>query len=326
MSKINYPWGDERRFNSYSKYFKRLFSERVQKVTIDAGFTCPNRDGSVGVGGCTFCNNEAFTPSYCVSRKPVAQQIAEGQEFHANRYRHSSKFLAYFQSYSNTYKPLAELKVIYEEALACEGVVGLVIGTRPDCVDEEKLDYFAELSKRCYLIIEYGVESCYNDTLKAINRGHTIEKSIWAIEETARRGIHVGAHFILGLPGETRQQMIEQVELINKLPLDTIKFHQLQLFKGTTMARQWAETPEVFTFFERDEYLDFFIEILTRLRPDIVVERFAGEAPPRFHVTEGWGRIRNDELIVMLEKRLEALDLHQGCRGAEDPFILHCGR
>lgn len=314
MSEINYPWGDERRFNSYSKYFKRLFSERVQKVTIDAGFTCPNRDGSVGVGGCTFCNNEAFTPSYCVSRKSVAQQIAEGQQFHANRYRRSSKFLAYFQSYSNTYKPLSELKNIYEEALACEGVVGLVIGTRPDCVDEEKLDYFAELSKRCYLIIEYGVESCYNDTLKAINRGHTIEKSVWAIEETARRGIHVGAHFILGLPGETRQQMIEQVELINKLPLDTVKFHQLQLFKGTVMARQWAETPEIFTFFDRDEYIDFFLEILIRLRSDIVVERFAGEAPPRFHVTEGWGHIRNDELIVMLEKRLEALDLYQGCR------------
>lgn len=314
MSEINYPWGDERRFNSYSKYFKRLFSERVQKVTIDAGFTCPNRDGSVGVGGCTFCNNEAFTPSYCVSHKPVTQQIAEGQGFHANRYRHSSKFLAYFQSYSNTYKPLSELKIIYEEALACEGVVGLVIGTRPDCVDEEKLDYFAELAQRCYLIIEYGVESCYNDTLKAINRGHTIEKSVWAIEETARRGIHVGAHFILGLPGETRQQMIDQVELINKLPLDTIKFHQLQLFKGTAMARQWAETPEMFTFFDRDEYIDFFIEILTRLRPDVVVERFAGEAPPRFHVNEGWGLIRNDELIVMLEKRLEALDLYQGCR------------
>ncbi|MEG2121511.1 MAG: TIGR01212 family radical SAM protein [Rikenellaceae bacterium] len=314
MSKKIYTWGDERRFNSYSKYFKRLFSERVQKVTIDAGFTCPNRDGLVGVGGCTFCNNEAFTPSYCVKTKPVSQQIAEGQEFHANRYRHSSKFLAYFQSYSNTYKPLDELKRIYEEALSCDGVVGLVIGTRPDCVDEEKLDYFAELSKKCYLIIEYGVESCYNDTLKAINRGHTIEKSVWAITETAKRGVHVGAHFILGLPGESRSQMIEQVNLINTLPLDTIKFHQLQLFKGTAMARQYMENPDLFTFFERDDYIDFFIEILTRLRPDVVVERFAGEAPPRFHINKGWGLIRNDELIVLLEKRLETLDLYQGCR------------
>lgn len=309
-----YPWGDNRRFNSYSGYFKRLFGERVQKVTIDAGFTCPNRDGNISAGGCTFCNNEAFNPSYCTPDKSIRQQIEEGIEFHNNRYRRAQNFLAYFQAYSNTYKPLDELRRIYDEALACEGIIGIVIGTRPDCVNGKILDYFAELSEKHYVVIEYGVESCYDETLKRINRGHDFAASEKAITETAKRGIHVGAHFILGLPGESKEMMLSQIRTINRLPLNTIKFHQLQIFKGTTMSRQYINHPEEFDFFELEEYIDFFIEILTRLNPAFVIERFAGEAPPRFHSGPSWGMIRNNELLAMLEKRLDELDVFQGCK------------
>lgn len=312
MSEKKFSWGDSRRYNSYSNYFKQKFGQRIQKVTLNAGFTCPNRDGSLSVGGCTFCNNSAFNPSYCIPTKSVTQQIQEGMDFHANRYRRASSFLAYFQAYSNTYKPLEELKEIYNEALSCDGVIGIVIGTRPDCVDEQKLDYFAELARKHYVILEYGVESCYDSTLQAINRGHDFDKSRWAIEQTASRGINVGAHFILGLPGESRDMMIKQVDIINSLPLTTIKFHQLQIFKDTTMAEQYKQSPEMFSFFSREDYINFFIEILERLREDIVVERFAGEAPPRFHGGPAWGLTRNDELIVMLERRLAKLDTWQG--------------
>ena len=312
MNDTTFSWGDSRRYNSYSNYFKQKFGHRLQKVTINAGFTCPNRDGSLSVGGCSFCNNAAFNPSYCIPSKSVTQQIQEGIEFHANRYRRATNFLAYFQAYSNTYKPLDELKAIYNEALSCEGVMGIVVGTRPDCIDEEKLDYFAELSQKHYVILEYGVESCYDSTLLDINRGHDFEKARWAIEQTAARGINVGAHFILGLPGESREMMIEQVDIINSLPLNTIKFHQLQIFKDTIMAQEYKDSPDKFTFFSRQEYINFFIEILERLREDIVVERFAGEAPPRFHDGPAWGLTRNDELIVMLEKRLAELDTYQG--------------
>lgn len=307
-----YPWGDSRRFNSYANYFRHHFGGRIQKVTINAGFTCPNRDGTCGTGGCTFCNNEAFTPSYCTAQKSVIQQIEEGVQFHANRYRMADSFLAYFQSFSNTHASLEHLRKVYDQAFEYPGVVGVVIGTRPDCIDERKLDYFAELASRHYVAIEYGVESCYDATLRSINRGHDFQTAVKAIEATAQRGIATGAHFILGLPGESDNMLIEQTERINALPLTTIKFHQLQIFKGTAMAKQYASTPEMFRFWEKEEYIDLFIEILQRLRSDLVVERFASEAPPRFHCGKNWGMIRNDQLIAMLEKRLAQLDTFQG--------------
>ena len=309
---MEYAWGGVRRFNSYSGYFKRVFGCRVQKLSVNAGFTCPNRDGTLAHGGCTFCNNEAFTPSYCTTDKRVTKQIEEGIEFHLNRYRKAEKFLAYFQSFSNTHAPLEQLKKIYDEALTHPMITGLVIGTRPDCVDEEKLDYFAELAKNHYVTIEYGVESCYDATLKEINRGHDFECAKRAIEMTADRGLHSGAHFILGLPGETDQMLIEQVELINSLPLDTIKFHQLQIFKGTTMADEYLVDPEKFRYWEVSQYIDLFIDILERLRPDLVVERFASEAPPRYHFGRNWGLIRNEQLLLMLEKRLAERETYQG--------------
>lgn len=307
-----FPWGDERRFNSYAAYFRRVFGHRMQKVTINAGFTCPNRDGKISTGGCTFCDNAAFTPSYCDARKSITQQIDEGIEFHRKRYRTAQQYLAYFQSFSNTYAPIERLRECYDEALAHPDIAGIVVGTRPDCVDELKLDYFAELAAKKYVAIEYGVESCYDETLRRINRGHDFATARKAIEMTAERGIHCGAHFILGLPGESDEMLIDQVELINSLPLTTVKFHQLQLFRGTPLAKEWDEHPERFRFWTIEEYIDLFVEILRRLRPEIVVERFAGEAPPRYHHTEGWGLVRNEQLLSMLDKRLEQRGVHQG--------------
>lgn len=307
-----YPWGDDRPYNSYSAYFRARFGERVQKVAINAGFTCPNRDGRVGVGGCTFCNNEAFTPSYCKAVKSITQQIDEGIEFHQRRYRNASRYLAYFQSFSNTYAPLEVLRERYSEALSHEGVVGLVIGTRPDCVSEEILDYLAELAKGHYITVEYGIESCYDDTLLRINRGHDFACAERAVKMSAERGLAVGAHFVLGLPGESDEMILEQVERINALPLTTIKFHQLQVFRGTAMEREYDEYPEHFRFWELDEYLDLMVEILRRLRPDIVVERFASEAPPRYHHGRNWGLIRNETLWSMFERKLKERGAYQG--------------
>jgi len=307
-----FPWGHNRRFNSYSEYFKRTLGERIQKVTIDAGFTCPNRDGSKGIGGCTYCNNDAFNPSYCQPEKSVKQQIEEGIEFHINRYRRAKNYLAYFQAYSNTYAPLEHLKKIYSEALAIPGVIGLVIGTRPDCIDDEKLAYFQELSEKYYIILEYGIESCNNETLKRINRGHSFEEAVEALEKTKKYGLKTGAHFIFGLPGESKEFMLSEAKIISSLPIDTVKFHQLQIIKGTAMEKEYKENPENFTFFELPEYIDFFIQFLERLNPHIVVERFAGEVPPRFLAGPGWGLIRNDQIMVKFEKRLEELNTYQG--------------
>ena len=307
-----YPWGDNRPYNSYSAYFRARFGERVQKVAINAGFTCPNRDGRVGRGGCTFCNNEAFTPSYCKAVKSITQQIDEGIEFHQRRYRAASRYLAYFQSFSNTYAPLEVLRQRYSEALSHEGVVGLVIGTRPDCVDEAVLDYLAELSKEYYITVEYGIESCYDESLQRINRGHDFACAERAVKMTAERGLSVGAHFVLGLPGESDEMILAQVERINALPLTTIKFHQLQVFRGTAMEREYDEHPELFRFWELNDYLDLMVEILRRLRPDIVVERFASEAPPRYHYGRNWGLVRNETLWAMFEKRLRERGAYQG--------------
>ncbi|MBN1989711.1 MAG: TIGR01212 family radical SAM protein [Bacteroidales bacterium] len=307
-----FPWGDTRRFNSYSGYFKRIFGGRIQKLTIDAGFSCPNRDGSLSVGGCTFCNNDAFNPSYCESVKSITQQIEEGIEFHAVRYRRADRYLAYFQAYSNTHAPLERLKQIYDEALAHPRVIGVVIGTRPDCVDADKLNYIQSLAQKHYVAVEYGLESTYNSTLERINRGHSYEKSVWAIQETAKRGIKVGAHIIFGLPGETREMMMSQAQTLSQLPLDTIKFHQLQIIKGTIMEQEYLQNPNEFKLFAMDEYLDFMADFLERFNPNIVVERFTGEAPPRFLATPSWGRLRTDQVLQLFEKRLLERDTYQG--------------
>lgn len=307
-----YVWGDDRPYNSYAAYFRRLFGSRVQKVAVNAGFTCPNRDGSISTGGCTFCNNSAFTPSYCQPTKSVTEQIAEGIEFHRRRYRTATRYLAYFQPFSNTYAPLEQLRALYDEALANPLVAGIVVGTRPDCVDEQKLDYFASLAQSHYVTLEYGIESCNDAVLASVNRGHDFATAERAVRMTAERGIHCGAHFILGLPGQSDEELIAQTDIINTLPLTTVKFHQLQVFRGTTMAEQYDRAPEQFRFWTVEQYIELFSEILSRLRPDIVVERFASEAPPRYHYGRNWGLVRNETLWMMLEKRLLEKSVYQG--------------
>ncbi len=301
-----------RRFNSYSTYFKNLLGTRTQKVAIHAGFTCPNRDGKISVGGCSFCNNEAFTPSYCTPHKSVTTQINEGIEFHTRRYRTATKYLAYFQPFSNTYAPLDHLQKIYNEALSHPQISGVIVGTRPDCVDPQKLDYFATLAQNNYVALEYGIESTFDQTLEKINRGHTFAQARWAVEATAERGIHTGGHFILGFPGESEEMLRDQIDVINSLPLTTIKFHQLQIFANTPLAAEYDNHPEEFPFWALEEYIDLFISLLEHLRPDIVVERFASEAPPRYHHGRNWGLTRNETILNMFQRRLEELNTFQG--------------
>lgn len=307
-----YIWGHTRRFNSYAEYFRLQFGERVQKLSIDAGSTCPNRDGTISTGGCTYCNNNAFNPSYCQPRKTISRQLEEGIEFHLRRYRRATKYLAYFQTYSNTYGHIDSLKKQYNEALLYPGVIGLVIGTRPDCIDDEKLSYLKELSKSYYIIVEYGIESSYNKTLKIINRGHSFEQSLIAIEKTAAFGVKCGAHIIFGLPGESREEMLEQSTILSKLPLANIKFHQLQIIKDTAMEKQYIQNPSFFNLFTLEEYVDFIVRFLERLNPAFVVERFTGEVPPRFLASPNWGLLRNDQIVIMIEKELEKRNTWQG--------------
>ena len=300
------------RYNSQADFFKEKYGVRLQKLVVDAGFTCPNRDGSIARGGCTYCDNNAFHPNYSTPDKSIAQQLAEGIGFHRERYRRAGGYLAYFQPYSNTYAPLERLRKLYEEALAYPEVRGIVIGTRPDCVDEEKLDYLAGLARDHIVIVEYGIESCYDATLEHINRGHTYADAVRAVQMTAARGIDCGAHFIFGLPGETRGMMLAAADKINTLGIGSVKFHQLQIIKGTKMEEEFSQHPERFVTFALEEYIDFFVDFLERLRPDLVIERFAGEVPPRFVNSTPWGLVRNVELNRMLEKRLEQRETFQG--------------
>lgn len=301
-----------RRFNSYSAFLTGLFGSRVQKISIDAGFSCPNRDGKISTGGCTFCSNAAFNPSYCKPEKSIRQQIEEGIEFHQRRYRRVNKYLAYFQPYSNTYKPLEELKRIYQQALEISEIIGIVIGTRPDLIDEPLLHHLNDIQKTHYVMLEYGVESVYDETLKRINRGHDYATAERAIRLTAQYGIPCGAHFIFGLPGETKAMMLDAAGVISQLPLTTVKFHQLQIFKGTKIAEEYLEHPEAFYLFDLEEYIDFVIDFAERLNPDIVIERFAGEVPPRYLISEPWMKLRYDQVLSRIEKRMEERETWQG--------------
>lgn len=378
-----FGFSEGKRYNSFVGYYRRRYGERLQKLVLDAGFSCPNRDGTVGRGGCTYCDNAAFHPGYSTPGKPLLTQIDEGITFQKVRYPRARHYLAYFQTYSNTYGSLERLKALYEEVLRHPEVVGIVIGTRPDCVDEVKLDYLADLAAGRVLpgwqrslrqtqeptaqatvpgqvkistqapfpvqtktpdqttfsasadsvsestpqvaepvevteltapivVVEYGIESCHDSTLRHINRGHNFECARKAVEMTAERGIDTGAHFILGFPGETREMLLDQCGLISSLPLRSVKFHQLQIVKGTAMEKEYAADPSAFYRPGLDEYLDFVIDILERLRPDLYIERVAGEVPPRFVNDTPWGLVRNFEILRLLDKRLEERGTWQG--------------
>ncbi|MBO5380913.1 MAG: TIGR01212 family radical SAM protein [Bacteroides sp.] len=297
-------------YNDFSSFLKRHFPYKVQKISLNAGFTCPNRDGSKGWGGCTYCNNQTFNPDYCRTEKSITQQLEEGKQFFARKYP-DMKYLAYFQAYTNTYAELQVLKSMYEEALAVPDVVGLVIGTRPDCMPDALLDYLSELNKRTFLLVEYGIESTDNDTLRRINRGHTYEQAEEAVRRTAERGILVGAHIILGLPGETHDALLMQAHRLSQLPLTTLKLHQLQLIKGTRMAAEYQQHPEDFHLFGLDEYVDMVVDYVQYLRPDLVLERFVSQSPADLRIAPHWG-VKNYEFNALVQKKMKNFGIFQG--------------
>lgn len=298
------------RYNEFGPWLKAQIGTKVQKISLNAGFTCPNRDGSVGVGGCTYCNNQTFNPEYCKTEKTVVQQLEEGKRFFARKYP-EMKYLAYFQAYTNTYAGLEELRRKYEDALSVDGVVGLVIGTRPDCMPEALLDYLSELNDRTFVLVEYGIESTYDRTLQRINRGHDYASVVDAVTRTAQRGIFTGGHVILGLPGETHDDIIKGAGMLSELPLTTLKLHQLQLIRGTRMAEEYFASPQDFHLFTADEYIDLVIDFVEHLRPDIVLERFVSQSPSSLLAVPGWG-LKNYEFVDKVRKRMDELNACQG--------------
>lgn len=299
-----------RRYYEYGEFLRERFDGKVQKISINAGFTCPNRDGTKGWGGCTYCNNQTFSPEYCHTEKSVTEQLEEGIRFFSRKYP-EMRYLAYFQAYTNTYGRTDLLIRKYEEALAYPGVVGLIVGTRPDCMPEDLLDYFAELSRRKFVMIEYGLESTLDRTLARINRGHTHEESEATIRRTAAKGLYTGAHLILGLPGESRDEMLRHADVLSRLPITTLKLHQLQLIRDTRMAKEFEEDPSDFHLYTADEYIELVIDFIERLNPSIVVERFVSQSPKELLIAPDWG-LKNFEFTAKVNKRIKERDTWQG--------------
>ena len=308
LNKVNTPY-----YCDYGTWIRSRFPFRVQKISVDADFTCPNRDGRISTGGCIFCNNRTFNPSYCDSRHSVNQQLEEGKRFFARKYP-DMKYLAYFQAYTNTYDSLDRLQALYEEALGVDDVVGIVIGTRPDCVSDELLDYLSELNERTFLIVEYGIESANNLTLQFINRGHTFEQSRQAISKTHQRGILTGGHIILGLPGEDAEESIRQASLISALDLDILKIHQMQIIRGTALERIYEQKP--FHIYSIGEYIHLISRYIQHLRKDLILERFVSQSPPELLVAPHWG-LKNYEFTNLLVNYLRQHQIYQGQLFAE---------
>lgn len=298
-------------YNDFPTFLRKHFPYKVQKISLNAGFTCPNRDGTKGWGGCSYCNNQTFNPEYCRTEKSITTQLEEGKRFFAHKYP-EMKYLAYFQAYTNTYAELEGLKRKYEEALEVADVVGLVIGTRPDCMPEDLLRYLEGLNKHTFLMVEYGIESACNETLLRINRGHTYEDTVEAVRRTAGCGILTGGHVILGLPGETHDSMVSQAEILSQLPLSTLKIHQLQLIRGTRLAHEYNEAPADFHLYtDVDEYIELVIDYVEHLRPDLVIERFVSQSPKDLLIAPDWG-LKNYEFVARLQKRMKERRAYQG--------------
>jgi radical SAM protein (TIGR01212 family) len=307
---MEFVWGHAKRYNDYSSYIKKRFGNRVQKVSVNAGFTCPNRDGSKGVGGCAFCNNSTFNPAYCEPQLSILQQIDKGISFFRPKYQ-TQQYLVYFQAYSNTYGELQSVLSKYKEALSHPKVIGLVIGTRPDCIDDELLSVLSQWQNDFYIAIELGAESTKNSTLKAINRGHTWEDTVDACERINKVGIPVGLHMILGLPGETRDDLMHHAALISQLPVSYLKLHQLQIVKGSRFASEYLQNPEQFRLYEPDEFVELVIDFIELLSPYIVMERFISQAPSLLLIAPAWG-LKNFEFVHKVEKRLDERQTFQG--------------
>ncbi len=308
---------NDRLYNDYGTWIRTKFPYRIQKLAVDAGFSCPNRDGTKGRGGCIFCDNRTFNPAYCAPQQGVAQQIEAGKRFFARKYP-DMKYLAYFQAFTNTYAPLDHLKRLYEEALTTDGVVGLVIGTRPDCVSPELLDYLATLARQTFLVVEYGIESTNNQTLRLINRGHDFECSRRAIEETAARDIMVGGHVIIGLPGENANESLRQADCISALPLTMLKIHQMQVVRDTALERMFAKQP--FHIYTVEEYIGVVTEYVQRLRWSLVLERFTSQSPKEMLVAPQWG-LKNHEFADRLNNHMRAVGARQGAKCSAHPEL-----
>ncbi len=298
----------DRRYNSFGAYVKKRFGVTVYKVNVDAGFTCPNRDGTIGTTGCIYCNNDSFRPNSCRPTLSLDEQIRNGIAYIRKRYK-AEKFLVYFQPYTNTYAPVSELELLYREALSDPSVAGLAIGTRPDAVDGEKVALLQSLAEKYFILVEYGMQSIYNRTLEFIKRGHDYDTFLRALDLTKDRGILIGAHIIVGFPTETRGEMLLMADELSHLPVEFLKIHQLQVVRGTALETIYRENP--FHVFGYDEYLDFVTEFIERLSPRIVLERLFATAPDPILIAPQWGRSRQ-EILRDIEKKLEAKDTWQG--------------
>lgn len=303
LNKVNTPY-----YYDYGTWIRHRFPFRVQKISIDAGFTCPNRDGRISMGGCIYCDNRTFNPAYCQRKDSITQQLEAGKQFFARKYP-EMKYLAYFQAYTNTYASISHLRELYEEALSVKDIVGIVIGTRPDCISDELLDYLEDLNRRTFLIVEYGVESANDDTLRRINRGHSFAQSRLAIEKTHQRGILTGAHIILGLPGEDAQENLRQAPLISSLPIDILKIHQMQIIRDTRLADEFEREP--FHIYSVNEYIELIANYIQRLRKDLVLERFVSQSPKELLIAPQWG-LKNHEFTDLLNNYLKNHQIHQG--------------
>ncbi len=308
---MKFTWNHERRFNDYSTYIRQTFAQRVQKISIDAGFDCPNRDGYLSKGGCTYCNNETFSPDYCRPEKSVKQQLEEGIAFFAVKYK-AQKYFAYFQAYTNTYTTVEKMNKLVSEALSVDKVIGLVIATRPDCIDDEKFKLLQNYAKERYLMLEFGVESTLDKSLLRINRGHLFEATKTAIENAYLHGITTGVHLILGLPGETIDEILQHATTISELPIRTLKLHQLQIIKGTQIAKEFEKNRTDFITFTADEYVDLVIDFLELLSPEIIVERFISESPKDMLISPRWNGLKNFQIVAKIDKQLKARNTWQG--------------
>jgi radical SAM protein (TIGR01212 family) len=300
----------ERRYNSFGSFIRKQFGAKVYKVNVDAGFTCPNRDGTVGTSGCIYCNNDSFRPNSCRPTLTVSEQIRSGLAYVKKRYK-AEKFLVYFQPYTNTYAPVDELERLYKEALSDPSVIGLAIGTRPDAVDSGKIALIQSLAEKYFILIEYGMQSPYDRTLEFINRGHDYRTFLRALEMTKNRGIFIGAHIIVGFPTETREEMLAMADELSHLPVDFLKIHQLQVIKDTPLEIMYRENP--FHVFGYEEYLDFVTEFLERLSPRVVLQRLFATAPDSILIAPQWEKGRQ-EILRDIERRLDARDTFQGKR------------
>lgn len=294
-------------YRDFSDFLAEHFSGKMQKISINAGFSCPNRDGTVGTGGCTYCNNRTFNPDYCSPRLSVSEQLEEGKRFFARKYP-EMRYLAYFQAYTNTHGDIEHLRSLYEEALGVSGVEGIIIGTRPDCMPDALLDYLEELAKRTFVLVEYGAESSHDVTLQCINRCHTWAQTVDAVTRTAPRGIHVGLHMILGLPGESVEMMLDSVDALSALPIATVKFHQLQLIRDTRLARDVESGLYDIPRMTVVEYIDLCARIVRRINPAIAIERFTSQSPEELLIYPKWG-LKNYQFVNLLNARLKSLGI-----------------